>query len=184
MPNATDRATHAVASGGQEAVDDLFETLLAQLVRDGLLRTRRVVQGPQQPLLHVDGRPMLSFASNDYLGLAAHPALVRAAIDAATHHGVGAGASALISGHHALHAALESELAQHVRRPRALHFGSGYLANIGTVPALVGPGDAVFSDQLNHACLIDGARLSRAAIHVYPHADVAALDAQLAASPA
>ncbi|MEI7969271.1 MAG: 8-amino-7-oxononanoate synthase [Betaproteobacteria bacterium] len=157
---------------------------LAALEADGLLRTRRVVRGAQGPLLEVDGTRMLAFASNDYLGLAAHPALARAAIEAIWRCGVGAAASHLISGHHEEHELLEAELAAFVRRPRALFFSSGYQANTGIVPALAGPGDAVFSDALNHACLIDGARLSRATVHVYPHADLDRLESLLAASPA
>ena len=127
---------------------------------------------------------MLSFASNDYLGLAQHPVLIRAAQEAAAQYGVGATGSAMISGHEAPHEALEHELAAFVGHPRALFFGSGYLANVGLVPALVGRGDAVFSDALNHACLIDGVRLSRAESHIYPHNDLATLAQQLAGSHA
>ena len=161
-----------------------FETRLAELDAQHLRRKRRVVEAKDGPHLQVDGRPMLSFASNDYLGLAQHPALIRAAQEAAAQYGVGATGSAMISGHEAPHDALERELAAFVQRPRALYFGSGYMANMGIVPALVGRGDAVFSDALNHACLIDGARLSRAESHIYPHNDLAPLAAQLAASKA
>jgi 8-amino-7-oxononanoate synthase len=132
----------------------------------------------------VDGRVLVSFASNDYLGLSQHPRMVEAAQRAAAQFGVGAPASAMVCGHEAPHEALEHELAAFCGLPRALFFGSGYLANVGGVPALVGRGDAVFSDALNHACLIDGVRLSRADSHVYPHLDLARLDAQLAASDA
>ena len=161
-----------------------FDARLAELDAQHLRRKRRVVEAKDGPHLHVDGRPMLSFASNDYLGLAQHPALIRAAQEAAAQYGVGATGSAMISGHEAPHDALEQELAAFVQRPRALYFGSGYMANMGIVPALVGRGDAVFSDALNHACLIDGARLSRAESHIYPHNDLATLAAQLAASSA
>lgn len=161
-----------------------FEARLAALDAASLRRTRRVVQAKDGPQLQVDGRTLLSFASNDYLGLSQHPALIAAAQEAAARYGVGATASPLVCGHEGPHEALEAQLAAFVGRPRALCFGSGYLANVGLVPALVGRGDAVFSDALNHACLIDGVRLSRAEAHVYPHVDLAALAAQLAASTA
>ncbi len=161
-----------------------FGAALDDLDAASLLRTRRVVDGEQGPILEVDGRRLVAFASNDYLGLAAHPRLAEAVIDAVRRFGIGAGASHLISGHHAEHERLETELARFVGLPKALTFSTGYMANTGVVPALVGRGDAVFSDALNHACLIDAARLSRADIHVYPHADFAALDAALACSTA
>ena len=157
---------------------------LAELEAKHLRRTRRVVEAKDGPHLHVDGQPVLAFCSNDYLGLAQHPALIRAAQEAAAQYGVGASSSAMLSGHEAPHDALEHELAAFVGLPRALYFGSGYLANVGIVPALVGRGDAVFSDSLNHACLIDGVRLSRAESHIYPHNDLATLAQQLAASTA
>ena len=134
--------------------------------------------------LQVDGQSLLAFCSNDYLGLAGHPDLIEAACAGAREFGVGAGASPLVSGHSAANQALEQELAAFVQLPRALYFYAGYATNIGIVPALVGDGDALFSDALNHACLIDGARLSRAHIHRYAHGDLAALEAALAKSPA
>ena len=143
-----------------------------------------MVEAKDGPHLRVDGQPVLSFASNDYLGLAQHPALIRAAQEAAAQYGVGTSGSAMITGHEAPHEALEHELAAFVGRARALYFGSGYMANSGIIPALVGRGDAVFSDALNHACLIDGVRLSRADSHIYPHNDLATLAQQLAASTA
>ena len=132
----------------------------------------------------MNGQSLLAFCSNDYLGLAQHPRLVQAACDAAQIYGVGSGASPMVSGHSAANAALEHELAAFVRLPRALYFYAGFATNISIVPALVGAGDAIFSDALNHACLIDGARLSRAQIHRYPHADLAALARELAQSSA
>src|SRR5262245_52748722 len=153
---------------------------LADLDAQGLLRQRRIVDGPQGPLLDVDGRRLLSFSSNDYLGLANHPALVEAAKRGADQYGVGAGASALICGHTQAHEALEVRLAEFVRLPRALYFSTGYMANLGIVSALVGRDGTVFSDALNHASLIDGARLSRAVVRVYPHADIGALSRMLA----
>ena len=157
---------------------------LAAIEQAHLLRRRRVVQPAGGARLLVDGEPMLAFCSNDYLGLAGHPALAHAAREATHTFGVGSGGSPLVSGHSAANAALERELAAFVQLPRALYFYAGYATNAGIIPALVGEGDALFSDALNHACLIDGARLSRAAIHRYPHADLAALEALLAASPA
>ncbi|WP_444570081.1 aminotransferase class I/II-fold pyridoxal phosphate-dependent enzyme, partial [Aeromicrobium sp.] len=134
--------------------------------------------------LCVDGESLLAFCSNDYLGLAQDPLLREAVHAAVDRYGVGSGASPMVSGHSAANAALERELAQAVGLPRALYFYAGYATNASIVPALVGEGDALFSDALNHACLIDGARLSRATVHRYPHADLARLDALLAASPA
>jgi 8-amino-7-oxononanoate synthase len=157
-----------------------FATRLSELDQEGLRRRRRVVESAQGAHLTVDGRRYLSFCSNDYLGLASHPALIEAARQGAQRHGVGAAASHLISGHMSAHEELEHALAQFVGRPRALCFSSGYMANLGVVPALVGRGDAVFSDELNHACLIDATRLSRANVHVYPHLNFQALDHQLA----
>jgi 8-amino-7-oxononanoate synthase len=134
--------------------------------------------------LRVNGQRLLAFCSNDYLGLANHPALVQAACDGARAYGVGSGGSPLVSGHSSANDALEHSLARFVRLPRALYFYAGYATNIGIVPALVGKGDAIFSDALNHACLIDGTRLSGAQIHRYAHTDMAALEQQLASSPA
>lgn len=158
-----------------------FDSELASLAERHLRRTRRIVSGPQAPLLTVDGRQYLSFCSNDYLGLANHPTLLAAAREGLSEYGLGAAASALISGHSSAHEALEQELAAFVGMPRALSFGNGYMANIGCISALVGAGDSVFSDRLNHASLIDGARLSRAEIKVYPHGDSATLATLLAA---
>jgi 8-amino-7-oxononanoate synthase len=161
-----------------------FPSRMAELDRTHVRRRRRVVVPEDGAHLQVDGQRLLAFCSNDYLGLANHPALVQAACDGARAFGVGATASPLVCGHSAANAALELSLAQFVGQPRALYFYAGYATNIGIVPALVGQGDAIFSDALNHACLIDGARLSSAQIHRYPHADMAALEQALAASPA
>lgn len=149
-----------------------------------LIRVRRTVEAVQGAYLRVNGRDMLAFCGNDYLGLSQHPEVVTAAQQAAARWGVGAAASPLVCGHSASHEALESELAQFLGLPRALYFASGFTANVGLVPTLVGKGDAVFCDALNHASLIDGARLSRAQIGVYPHADLQALEGQLQASTA
>ncbi|MET1083179.1 MAG: 8-amino-7-oxononanoate synthase [Burkholderiales bacterium] len=153
---------------------------LLQLEKDGLRRQRRIVDGPQGAYLRVDGREYLSFCSNGYLGLANHPAVVAAARQGLDEYGIGAGASALICGHSRAHEELETKLAAFVRLPRAIHFSTGYLANLGIIPSLVGRGDTVFVDRLNHACLIDGARLSRAEFRVYPHLDLTTLERRLA----
>jgi 8-amino-7-oxononanoate synthase len=163
---------------------DEFPGRIAELDRTLLRRRRRVVVPEGGARMQVDGQSMIAFCSNDYLGLARHPALVQAACAAVREFGVGAGASPLVSGHSAANESLEHELAAFTQLPRALYFYAGYAANIGIVPALVGEGDALFSDALNHACLIDGARLSRAHIHRYAHADLRALATALAQSPA
>lgn len=163
---------------------DEFPARLAELDRAHLRRQRRVVVPDGGARLMVDGQSMLAFCSNDYLGLANHPTLVQAACAGAQIYGVGAAASPLVSGYSAANEALEHELAAFVGLPRALYFYAGYAANIGIVPALVGADDAIFSDALNHACLIDGARLSRAHVHRYAHADLAALERELAQSAA
>jgi 8-amino-7-oxononanoate synthase len=148
-----------------------------------LTRRRRSVRPAGGASLWVDGRRMLAFCSNDYLGLSQHPALVEAAVSAIGRYGIGSGASPMVSGHSEANAALERELAEFVGLPRALYFYAGYSTNAGIVPALVGAGDELFSDALNHACLIDGARLSRAAIRRFAHGDLAELESLLAESP-
>jgi 8-amino-7-oxononanoate synthase len=151
---------------------------LARRRADGLARTRRILESPQGPRIRIGKRTLLAFASNDYLGLANDPAVVEAARDAATRWGVGAGASHLIVGHAAPHAALEHELAAFVAPcadARAVTFSSGYLANLAILTALATRRDTVFADRLNHACLNDAALLSRASLCRYPHCDLAAL---------
>ncbi len=157
---------------------------LAQRESEGLLRHRRLIDGSQQPELRADGETVLSFCSNDYLGLSSHPELVVALQKSAAASGVGSGASHLITGHHRLHHDLEAQLAGFVGLPRALMFSTGYMANLGVVSALMGRNDAIFADRLNHASLNDAAVLARAALHRYPHNDVAALDRLLAGSSA
>ena len=129
-------------------------------LKDGhLLRVRRTVAPAGGAMLQIDGQPMLAFCSNDYLGLAGHPALAQAACEATQRFGVGSGGSPLVSGHSAANDALEHDLVAYVQLPRALYFYAGYATDTGIIPALVGDGDPLFSDALNHACLIDGARL-------------------------
>ncbi|MBI2779736.1 MAG: 8-amino-7-oxononanoate synthase [Gammaproteobacteria bacterium] len=141
-----------------------------------LYRTRRVLESPQGAEVVVEGQRYLSFCSNDYLGLANHPDVIRAMQQGAAEYGVGSGAAHLVSGHSAAHHALEEELAAFTHRPRVLLFSTGYMANIGVVSALVGRGDAVFEDRLNHASLIDAGLLSQARLRRYPHNDMAALE--------
>ncbi|EXI92052.1 MAG: 8-amino-7-oxononanoate synthase [Candidatus Accumulibacter sp. BA-94] len=163
---------------------DELQGELDALQRDGLKRIRRTLELPCGPLARVDGRSLISFCSNDYLGLANDPALVAAACAGARNWGVGSGASHLVSGHLGPHAVLEEQLATFTGFDRCLLFSTGYMANLGIVPALVGRGDAVFADRLNHASLIDAVQLSRADSQRYPHADLAALERLLAASTA
>ena len=143
-----------------------------------------MLETPQGARVRVDGRGYVAFCSNDYLGLANHPELIEAAREGAARYGVGAGASHLVLGHTKAHHALEEALAAFVGLPRALLFSTGYMANIGIVSALVGRGDAVFADRLNHASLNDAALLARAQLKRYAHLDLAALERQLAASRA
>ncbi len=140
-----------------------------------LYRGRRVIEGPQQPRAVVNGRELLSFCSNDYLGLANHPQVIQAFRDGAERWGVGSGAAHLVNGHSRAHQRLEEELAEFTNRPRALLFSTGYMANLGVITALAGRGDRVLEDRLNHASLIDGALLSRATLARYPHGDPSAL---------
>lgn len=163
---------------------DYLQADLDKRQAQGLMRQRRLLDSPQAEHITANGQPFLSFCSNDYLGLANDPALVRALQHAASEAGVGSGASNLITGHHRYHDQLEHALAAFVRKPAALLFSTGYMANIGVISALMGRDDAVFSDKLNHACLNDGAFLSRASHHRFPHNDVTVLEKLLQASTA
>lgn len=163
---------------------DYLQSALDQRQANGLMRQRRLLDSPQAEHITANGAAYLSFCSNDYLGLANDPKLVLALQQAATEAGVGSGASNLITGHHRFHDALERTLAAFVGKPAALLFSTGYMANIGVISALMGREDAVFSDKLNHACLNDGAFLSRAKHHRFAHNDVNALAQLLAASTA
>src|SRR5512143_1067455 len=148
---------------------------LDQRAAQGLLRSRRTLDTPQSPHITVDGKPYLAFCSNDYLGLANHPQLVAALQHGAQQWGAGSGAAHLVSGHFASHHQLEQQLAAFVGKPAALLFSTGYMANLGVVQALVGKGDTVFADKLNHASLNDAMLLSRAEVKRYRHGDVAQL---------
>jgi 8-amino-7-oxononanoate synthase len=149
-----------------------IEQRLAELERLGLDRRLRMVSGPQGPRVLLDGKPVLLLCSNNYLGLADHPRVREAAADAAMRWGVGAGASRLVSGTMTIHRRLERRIAAFEHSEECVLFGSGYLANAGAICALAGPGDTVFSDELNHASIIDGCRLSRAEVLVYKHGDI------------
>jgi 8-amino-7-oxononanoate synthase len=144
-----------------------------------LYRRRRHVEGAPGPHMSLDGRPVIAFCTNDYLGLARHPRVVAAFQRGAEVYGVGSGSAHLVAGHGPAHEALEEELADFLGRPRALLFSTGYMANLGVIQALAGPGDPMFEDKLNHASLIDGALLARARLRRYPHADMAALRRQV-----
>jgi 8-amino-7-oxononanoate synthase len=144
---------------------------LLALEQSHLRRRLLTRDGPQSARLVIDGRELINFSSNDYLGLAADPRLAQAVSDAVAAEGWGSGASPLIAGHAALHRQLEERLAAFEGTEAALLFSSGFAANAGTIAALVGPGDAVYCDRKNHASLFDGCRLSRADVRVYPHAD-------------
>jgi len=145
---------------------------LEAIAQQGLYRSRRAIASPQGINLQIDGKNIVNFCSNDYLGLANHPDVVSAFKTAVDHYGVGSGSAHLICGHSAAHHALEDELAAFTGRDRALLFSTGYMANIGVISALLGRGDAVFEDRLNHASLLDGGLLSGARFKRYAHADV------------
>jgi 8-amino-7-oxononanoate synthase len=163
--------------------ENFVEMELARVRETGLYRTLRRVDGDQGPTLLLDGREVINFSSNNYLGIANHPALREAAKAAIDRYGCGSGASRLISGNMALHEALENRIAAFKGTEAALVFNSGFQANTGIIPALVGSDDIVFSDVLNHASIIDGCRLARSQISVYGHCDVNALERGLKEAP-
>ncbi len=156
---------------------------LEALTHAGLRRFLEPLSTPQGAEVVIRGERLVNFSANDYLGLAADPRLVQAAIDGLHRHGVGSGASRLVVGDSDAHRGLEAQLARFKRADAVLLFNSGYAANLGILSALLGPEDVVFSDALNHASIIDGCRLSRARVVVYPHADPAALDRLLSSHP-
>ena len=152
-----------------------LSTDLQERKKAHLYRSRRVTENRQGVEIMVDGKPRLSFCSNDYLGLANHPDIINAMIVGAEKYGAGSGASHLITGHSFAHHSLEEELADFVNCPRALLFSTGYMANLGVVSALLKKGDAVFEDRLNHASLLDAGKLSYAKMQRYLHADIDSL---------
>jgi 8-amino-7-oxononanoate synthase len=145
---------------------------LERLGQDGLRRSLRVIESAQAGRVMYEGRDVIMLSSNNYLGLAAHPRVKQAAIAATERYGVGSGASRLVAGNLEPVRQLEANLARLKGAEAALVFGSGYLANLGTITALMGPGDTIFSDELNHASLIDGCRLAKADLRIYRHCDL------------
>lgn len=156
-----------------------LETDLAQRRADGLYRKRRIIDSPQGVETRIEGKQLLSFCSNDYLGLANHPQVKQAFVDAVAEYGVGSGAAHLINGHSRLHERCEQRLAEFTGRDRALLFSTGYMANIAIASALLGRNDLIYQDKLNHASLIDSARLSAARLIRYRHNDLHQLEALL-----
>lgn len=155
------------------ALDEIADAVLDGIRERGTYRRMRVLEGMQAPRMVVDGREVLLFAGSNYLDLARHPEVVEAAARGAREWGCAAGGSRLISGNLACHEALEEELARFFGSEAALAFNTGYMANVGVIPALVGPEDVLVSDALNHASIIDGARLARCRVAVFEHGDVA-----------
>ena len=165
----------ATESTAASSLDSALAADLATLDRAGLRRVLRPVSERRGAHVTINGRDAIDFSSNDYLGLASDPRLATAIVEAIRGEAIGAGAARLISGDHPLHETLERELAEFKKTEAALLFGSGYLANIGTIPALVGRRDVIYADALNHASLIDACRLSRAELRTFPHLDLATL---------
>jgi 8-amino-7-oxononanoate synthase len=161
---------------GQATRDTFFRDEIKDLKEKGLYRELRTIEGEQDSSVIIDGKRVLMFSSNNYLGLANHPGLKKASMDATSCYGTGSGASRLISGNMRIHRALENELALFKGTDRALLFSSGYHANLGVISALAGEGDLILSDELNHASIIDGCRLSRAEVRVYKHANMSSLE--------
>lgn len=166
-------------SSGAAEMDATLAGRLNDLRAAGLQRRLRVLDGPQGTRVRIDGRDLVNFSSNDYLGLASHPALVEAALAESRLSGFGAGASRLVSGTLRAHGDLEDAIAAFEGAPAALAFSSGFAAAAGTVPALCGSGDVVILDKLSHACLVDAARASGADLRVFPHNDCAKLESHL-----
>lgn len=163
------------------SMSDVLDEELQALQAAGLRRTMRAVQQRRSGTVLLNGERIADFASNDYLGLASDPRIARAAAAVLQAEGTGAGAARLISGNHPTHDALERALARFKSCEGALLFPSGYMVNIGVIPALVGAGDVVYSDTLNHASLVDGCRLSKATLRIFPHCDLDELGAMLEA---
>jgi 8-amino-7-oxononanoate synthase len=160
-------------------MSSVLDQELQALQTAGLRRTMRAVQQRNAGTVLIHGERVADFASNDYLGLAADPRVARAAMAVLQAEGTGAGAARLISGHHPIHETLERALARFKGSEQALLFPSGYMVNVGVIPALVGARDVIYSDASNHASLIDGCRLSKATIRVFPHRDLDELAAML-----
>jgi len=161
----------------------MFEQELEQLEQSRILRRIMVIDSSDGPRVKIKGRDMLLLCSNDYLGLANHPALRQAAMQAMQRYGFGSGASRLVSGTGPLHQALEDKIAGFKGTEAALVFNSGYAANTGIIPAIAGSGDLILSDSLNHASIIDGCRLSKAEVRVYRHKDAGQVETLLKKGP-
>jgi 8-amino-7-oxononanoate synthase len=161
------------------SITDRIRTERQERVQYGTVRTRRIIDSREGVHVDSNGRELINFCSNDYLGLSQHVEVIGSFQESAAHHGVGSSASALVSGHHQEHALLETEMAAWLGYEKALYFGSGYLANIAVMQSLLDMGDVCVQDKLNHACLIDGARMAYCELKRYPHLDVAAAMRQL-----
>ncbi|WP_425334855.1 8-amino-7-oxononanoate synthase [Myxococcus stipitatus] len=177
------KQAEVASSSSEDVASSWAREDLASLQARGLRRYLEPLDSPQGPVVRVGGETLVNFSSNDYLGLAASASVRAAAVAAVERYGLGTGASRLVVGDTSAHHRLEARLMAFERAEAVLLFNSGYAANTGILPALVGAGDAVFSDALNHASLVDGCRLSRARVVVYPHADVDALAKVLAETP-
>jgi 8-amino-7-oxononanoate synthase len=175
------RSVAPAIPAGDATLDDVLANELDKLSRAGLRRTLRAVHGRAGAEVVTSGHAVADFSSNDYLGLASDPRLAAAAIAALGEDATGAAAARLISGNHPAHETLERDIARFKQTDAALLFGSGYLANTSVIPALAGPRDAIYTDALNHASLIDGCRLSHAEVRVLPHGDAEAFAAALGA---
>ncbi|MDG2049641.1 MAG: 8-amino-7-oxononanoate synthase [Myxococcota bacterium] len=158
------------------SIETIAERVLGDIRRRGTYRTMRRFEGPQGPRMRVDGRDVLAFAGSNYLDLASHPAVVQAAQEAATANGCAAAGSRLINGNLDVHEELEEDIADFFGLESALVFATGYMANVGVIPALVGRGDLLISDALNHASIVDGARLAKSEVAVFPHGDIDGLE--------
>ncbi len=165
-------------------LNDFLKTELKKIEGQQLLRTLRIVTSQQAAKITLNGREIVNFSSNNYLGLANHPEIIEAFLEAATKWGIGAGAARLIVGNHLPHSELEDYIAEFKNKEAALVYTSGYHANVGIISALMGKEDEIFSDQLNHASIIDGCRLSKAKISIYRHRDVEHLEELLRQSKA
>ncbi len=178
--NGSAHVTFEGRDGRRQIVQRMKDTFFRDDIRDlkkrGLYRELRTVEGEQDSSVVIDGRRVLMFSSNNYLGLANHPELKKASMDATLHFGAGSGGSRLISGNMEIHRTLEKEIALFKGTDKALLFSSGYHANIGAISALVGEGDVILSDELNHASIVDGCRLGRGKVRIYKHADMDSLE--------
>lgn len=180
-PHSAPRTPFPMENGA--TLDERLASRLEELRRSGLYRKRHIVDAVRGAMeVIVDGRPCIDFCSNDYLGLRRDPEVIAAFVAAAGHYGVGSGAAHLIIGHTREHHALEEELADFLERPRALLFSTGYMANLGIAVALAGRNDTLIEDRLNHASLLDAARLAGMQLRRYAHADPAALARRLESS--